>query len=74
MNVWNDFMWPLIVLKSSDKYTIQVTLSQLNSLRDGIDYGKIMAGTFVATLPVLIVFSLFSRWFISGLTQGAIKS
>lgn len=74
LNVWNDFFWPLVILKSADKYTIQLALTQLFTIRDGLDYGKIMAATFFATLPLLITFLLFSRWFISGLTSGAVKS
>nr|WP_258168721.1 hypothetical protein [Paenibacillus sp. AR247] len=46
----------------------------LFSNRDGLDYGMIMSATFTATLPLLIVFLLFSRWVIAGLTSGAIKS
>ena len=74
MNSWNDFMWPLVILKSQDKFTIQITLQQLFNIREGYDYGKIMSATFVATLPLIVVFFMFSRWFISGLTSGAVKS
>lgn len=74
MNVWNDFFWPLVVLKNAEHFTIQIVLQQLFSNRDGLDYGMIMSATFCATLPLLIVFLFFSRWFISGLTSGAIKS
>jgi cellobiose transport system permease protein len=38
-----------------------------------MDYGKIMSATFVATLPLIIVFLIFRRYFISGLTAGAVK-
>lgn len=74
MNVWNDFFWPLVVLKNSEHFTIQIALQQLFSNRDGLDYGMIMSATFTATLPLLVVFLLFSRWVIAGLTSGAIKS
>ncbi|OZB90367.1 carbohydrate ABC transporter permease [Paenibacillus sp. XY044] len=74
MNVWNDFFWPLVVLKNSEHFTIQIALQQLFSNRDGLDYGMVMSATFTATLPLLIVFLLFSRWVIAGLTSGAIKS
>ncbi|WP_438349072.1 carbohydrate ABC transporter permease [Paenibacillus sp. FA6] len=74
MNVWNDFFWPLVVLKNKEHYTIQIALQQLFSNRDGLDYGMIMSATFTATLPLLIVFLFFSRYFIAGLTSGAIKS
>lgn len=74
MNVWNDFFWPLVVLKNKEHFTIQIALQQLFSNRDGLDYGMIMSATFFATLPLLIVFLFFSRWFITGLTSGAVKS
>lgn len=74
MNVWNDFFWPLVVLKNKEHYTIQIALQQLFTNRDGLDYGMIMSATFTATLPLLIVFLFFSRYFIAGLTSGAIKS
>lgn len=74
MNVWNDFFWPLVVLKNREHYTIQLALQQLFTNKDGLDFGMIMSATFTATLPLLIVFLLFSRWVIAGLTSGAIKS
>lgn len=74
MNVWNDFFWPLVVLKNSEHFTIQIALQQLFANRDGLDYGMIMSATFTATLPLLIVFLLFSRWVIAGMTSGAVKS
>jgi len=74
LNTWNDFFWPLVVLKDRSHYTIQIALQQLFTTRDGLDYGMIMSATFMATLPLLIVFLLFSRWFIAGLTSGAVKS
>ncbi|WP_018753825.1 carbohydrate ABC transporter permease [Paenibacillus sanguinis] len=74
MNVWNDFFWPLVVLKNKENYTLQLALQQLFTNKDGLDFGMIMSATFTATLPLLIVFLLFSRWVIAGLTSGAIKS
>ncbi|GGH09114.1 carbohydrate ABC transporter permease [Paenibacillus segetis] len=74
MNVWNDFFWPLVVLKNKEHYTIQLALQQLFTNKDGLDFGMIMSATFTATLPLLIVFLLFSKWIIAGLTSGAIKS
>lgn len=73
LNTWNDFFWPLVIIKNEAKYTIQLALSQLNSIRDGVDYGMILAAIFIATLPLMIVFLFFSRWFINGLTSGSVK-
>lgn len=51
MGVWNDSLWPLVVLKDSSKHTIQVALRTLNDVYS-TDYSLIVAGTFMATIPV----------------------
>lgn len=72
MYVWNDFLWPLVVLRDEDSQTIQVALRGLidNYVRDN---GMILSGTFWATVPLVIIFLLFNRLFISSLTEGAVK-
>jgi len=69
---WNDYLWPLVILTDPAKYTLQVTLSQLNGIYN-TDYAMVMAGTLMATLPLLIMFLLVSRQFISDIAAGAIK-
>jgi cellobiose transport system permease protein len=72
INIWNDYLWPLVVLNDPMKYTLQITLSQLNGIYD-TDYGMVMAGTLMATLPLIIMFIFVSRQFISGIAAGAVK-
>jgi cellobiose transport system permease protein len=72
MGVWNDFLWPLVVLKDRSVHTIQIAIKNLNGAYYS-DYAMILAGTVLATVPILIVFLLFSKQFISGLTEGAVK-
>lgn len=72
MNVWNDFLWPLVVLKDRSVQTIQIALRTLNGAYYK-DFSMILNGTFLATLPLLIVFLLFSKHFIAGLTEGSVK-
>lgn len=72
IHAWNDYMWPLIILNDPAKYTLQVALSQLNSIYS-TDYGMVMAGTLMATLPLLLIFFLGSRHFIANITAGALK-
>jgi len=72
IGVWNDYLWPLVVLNDPVKYTLQVTLSQLNGIY-ATDYGMVMAGTLMATLPLIILFIFISRQFISGIAAGAVK-
>lgn len=67
------FLWPLVVLKDQSVHTIQIALRTLNDVFY-TDYSMILAGTFMATVPILIVFLLFSRYFIAGLTEGAVKN
>ncbi|MGM7723228.1 carbohydrate ABC transporter permease [uncultured Metabacillus sp.] len=72
ISMWNDYLWPLVVLNDPTKHTLQVTLSQLNGIYN-TDYGMVMAGTLLATLPLIILFMFVSRQFISGIAAGAIK-
>ncbi len=72
MQIWNDFMWPMVMLPQLDHTTIQVALRNLNDLHAS-DYGMIMSGVFWATAPLIVIFLSFNRLFIESLTQGAIK-
>lgn len=72
MGKWNDFQWPLLILKDTAKYTLPVALSTLRSLR-GTEIGVQILGATGAILPILIVFLLASRQFIAGITAGAVK-
>ncbi|RSS81254.1 carbohydrate ABC transporter permease [Streptomyces sp. WAC05292] len=69
---WNDFVWPLVVLRDGSSYTIPVALASLQGL-DETDYGAILAGTAVAALPMALVFLALQRHFVSGLLAGAVK-
>ena len=71
MQTWNDFLWPLVVL-SSDQPTVQVAIS---SLAAGYftDYSLVLAGTALATLPLLVLFVVAGKQLISGIMQGAVK-
>lgn len=69
---WNAFFWPLLVLNSSNKLTIQVGLSTLR-YQHQIDYGLWSAGAVFAMVPVFLVFFAFQRYFLRGITVGAIR-
>jgi cellobiose transport system permease protein len=71
MQSWNDFLWPLIVL-NADNPTIQVALEKLQS-GYYVDYSLVLAGTTLATIPVLIVFLVLGRQIVAGVMQGAVK-
>jgi multiple sugar transport system permease protein len=69
---WNNFMGPLIVMRSPDMFTLPLALRALQSPVD-TEWGALMAGSAIATIPLLILFALSSRQLISGLTAGAVK-
>lgn len=73
LNSWNDFVWPMLTL-SSNKDLKTITLG-LYSYRDvqQILYGPMFAGFFMASIPLILLFSFNMKHFISGLTSGAIK-
>lgn len=72
LGAWNNYMWPLIVLRTADKFTFPVGLASLYGLYK-IEYGMILGGSTLATLPILILFILGRDQFVAGITQGAIK-
>lgn len=72
INVWNDYLWPLIILNDQAKYTLQVALSQLNGIYN-TDYAMVMAGTFLVVLPLIVLFLFVSRQFVADIAAGAVK-
>lgn len=70
--VWGEFLWQFTVLRDPENYTIQVALANLSNTHN-IDFGMIMSGVFWATAPLLIIFLLFNRLFISSITEGSVK-
>ncbi len=69
---WNDYIWPLIVLTSDEKFTVSLGLPSLIGPYDQ-EYGAVMAGSFLGTLPIVIIFLIFQRRFIEGIMAGALK-
>jgi cellobiose transport system permease protein len=72
VTAWNDFLWPFIVLKSPDLYTAQIAIKALQSNLD-VDLGLAMAGSFLATLPLLVLFVFVGRRMVAGIMEGAFK-
>jgi multiple sugar transport system permease protein len=70
---WNQFLWPLIMLSSARKMTIQVAIAVLLDLEVAMEYGMIMAGATLAVLPVLILFLLLQRHIITGIALTGMK-
>lgn len=72
LGAWNNFIGPQIILQSPELQPLSVALNNLRGVY-GTDYGLIMAGTLVSIAPVMCLFLLLQREFISGLTAGAVK-
>ena len=72
MNSWNNLLWPLLVLRDADKYTLPIGLNTLVTPY-GNNYHLLIAGAFVSLLPILILFLCFQKYFIEGMTAGAVK-
>ena len=74
---WSDYFWPYLVTNSRGLFTIQVGLISLIGVDQGFvrqqDYGVIMAGAALASLPVIVLFLGLQRFFVKGLTIGAVK-
>jgi multiple sugar transport system permease protein len=70
---WNDFLWPLLILGGKrTALTLPVGLATLQG-QYNFDYGKLMAGALVLTLPVLILYAIFQRYIIRSISMTGIK-
>lgn len=72
VNTWNDYLGPLIYLKTQTKKTIQLGLKMFISQYSS-DYGLIMAGSMLSLIPVIIVFLCFQKYFVEGVANTGLK-
>jgi arabinosaccharide transport system permease protein len=72
MNAWNDMLWPLLVFRDAAKFTLPIGLNTLMTPY-GNNYDLLIAGSCFAILPIFILFLAFQRYFIDGMTAGAVK-
>lgn len=72
VNTWNDYLGPLIYLKSENKKTIQLGLKMFISQYSS-DYGLIMAGSVLSLIPVLAVFLCLQKYFVEGVAATGLK-
>jgi len=68
---WNDFLWPLLITESQNMRTLQVGLASMQL--QNVDYGLVLAGATWTMAPIVILFVAFQRFFVKGLTIGAVK-
>jgi len=69
---WNDYLWPLIVITDNDKQTLQQALANFVGQLQ-INWSNLLAMTTISIIPVIVVFLMFQRYFMSGITTGAVK-
>lgn len=72
MASWNNFLWPLLALRSPENYTLPIGLNTLLTPY-GNNYELLLVGSFFSMIPVLLLFLAFQRFFIEGMTAGAVK-
>lgn len=72
MMTWNNFLWPLLVLRSAEKFTLPIGLNTLLTPY-GNNYELLIIGAFFSLIPILLLFLAFQRFFIDGMTAGAVK-
>jgi len=72
VNIWNDYLWQMLIARSKDMMTLMVgTASIMQEISP--NYGYKMAGAAVAAIPMLIIFMIFQRYFTAGITMGSVK-
>ena len=72
MGSWNSMLWPLLVYRDQDKFTLPIGLNTLLTPY-GNDYDLLIAGSVFSVIPILILFLFFQRYFIEGMSVGSIK-
>jgi multiple sugar transport system permease protein len=69
---WNNFVGPLVVMRSVENYTVPLALRSMQS-PNNTEWGALMAGSAIAMLPLLVVFVFSARRLVAGLTSGAVR-
>lgn len=71
--LWNDFVWPVMVISDTSKQTIQMALSSLFSISP-VNYGNVMAGLTIVTIPVLLIFLSLQKYYVAGVASTGAKN
>lgn len=75
LSTWNDYIWPLVTIPDGAKWTVSVGIVSFGSSYSGSqNYGPMFAGYVIASIPLIILFMFTMRYFIAGLTSGALKA
>jgi len=72
MASWNNFLWPMVVLRSARKFTLPIGLNTLVTPY-GNNFDVLLAGAVLSVIPILVLFLFFQKYFISGMSAGGVK-
>lgn len=72
MNAWNNYLWPLLVIRSSEKYPLTLGLNTLINPY-GQNYSLLIVGSVFSVIPIFLLFVAFQKYFIEGMMAGAVK-
>jgi multiple sugar transport system permease protein len=72
IGMWKDFLWPMLVMQDPDKQTLSVALQRL-SASSQVPPTEMIAGMTIAALPMIVIFVIFQRHILGGLSAGAVK-
>ena len=72
VNTWNDYFLQLVMLTSEEKWTLPLAIANMQGEMSS-DFGLIMAGAALASIPIIVVFIAFQKYFTQGITMGAVK-
>lgn len=73
VRTWNDYMWQLVMTKDTIMSTLPVGIATVSRTEFTLDYGLMMAGAAFGAVPMILIFLFFQKYFVKGLTVGAIK-
>ena len=73
LSTWNDFLPPLVYLRSQENYTVQLWLAIVSRMGNVGQPAVVMAGSVLGSIPIIILFATLQRRFIAGLTAGSVK-
>lgn len=74
LSTWNDYVWPLVTIPDGRLWTITVGIVSFSSQYSGLQmWGPMFAGYVIASIPLIVLFFFTMRYFIAGLTSGALK-
>ena len=73
LNSWINYFWPLIMIRSSELFTLPLGLATLYADTFNADYGQLLAGSVIATIPLIVLFLFIQDSFVAGMTAGAVK-